>query len=158
MQKHQLYSWAAVLLWMALIFTLSHQPAIESSQLSSGITEMVIAVLRNFMSDAREHVDLLQHIVRKNAHFLIYLVLGMLTLYALRTGGSRGIRCSLAAFGICALYAMTDEFHQLFIDGRSGQVSDVLIDSSGALIGIAAFLWCRRLLKANRKKEKIIHS
>ena len=42
----------------------------------------------------------------------------------------------LQSFAFCALYAATDEIHQLFVPGRGGQIRDVLIDSSGALIGL----------------------
>ena len=34
------------------------------------------------------------------------------------------------------LYACTDEIHQLFIQGRAGQLKDVLIDTIGSLTGI----------------------
>ena len=34
------------------------------------------------------------------------------------------------------LYACTDEIHQLFIEGRSGEIRDILVDSTGALIGM----------------------
>jgi VanZ family protein len=153
MRKRQLISWAAVLLWMALIFTLSHQPATESSQLSSGITEMVVTALENFIPDAAEQAELLQHIVRKNAHFMIYLVLGLLALNAVRAGGGRGIRYPIAALALCVVYAMSDEFHQLFIEGRSGEVRDVFIDSSGAAVGIVAFLLCSRLWKSKQPNK-----
>ena len=39
------------------------------------------------------------------------------------------------AIGLSILYSCTDEFHQLFINGRSGSIKDVLIDSIGILIG-----------------------
>ena len=40
------------------------------------------------------------------------------------------------AWGISTAYAATDEFHQIFVPGRAGMVTDVMIDSSGALAGI----------------------
>ena len=59
---------------------------------------------------------------------------------------SRGI---VIPWVITTAYAGTDELHQLFVPGRSGQVSDVLLDSAGALIGLAVlggmrFLMCWR--------------
>ena len=39
------------------------------------------------------------------------------------------------AIGLSILYSCTDEFHQLFISGRSGSIRDILIDSIGILIG-----------------------
>ena len=46
----------------------------------------------------------------------------------------------LAAWIGSAFYAMTDEFHQLFVPGRSGRVADVLLDSTGAAVGVCLFL------------------
>lgn len=49
---------------------------------------------------------------------------------------------------IAVCYAATDETHQLFVPGRSGQVRDVLIDSVGAAIGVLlATLAARRLAR-----------
>ena len=42
----------------------------------------------------------------------------------------------LISFIICVLYASIDEFHQLFVPGRSGQVTDVLIDLIGVVLGL----------------------
>lgn len=43
----------------------------------------------------------------------------------------------LAACITGTLYACTDEFHQLFVEGRSGELRDVCIDSAGVILGIA---------------------
>ena len=40
------------------------------------------------------------------------------------------------AWALATLYAATDEFHQVFVPGRSGKVADVLLDSAGALLGV----------------------
>lgn len=114
-----------------------------------------------------EKVD---HPVRKTAHAAEYAVLGLLTAGAYIGGESaeafkvnykktvnvrdsrekmsisRGI---VIPWVITTAYAGTDELHQLFVPGRSGQVSDVLLDSAGALIGLAVlggmrFLMCWR--------------
>ena len=49
--------------------------------------------------------------------------------------GQRVTLVGVVAFIIAVLYACSDEVHQLFIDGRAGQVADVLVDASGAAIG-----------------------
>lgn len=48
-----------------------------------------------------------------------------------------GFKAFTLALGICILYAISDEFHQLFVPGRGGQIRDVLIDSTGAIVGVA---------------------
>ena len=54
---------------------------------------------------------------------------------------------------IAALYAAYDEIHQLLVPGRSGQLSDVILDSAGALAGVAAFTVLCWLI--NRRKARV---
>lgn len=138
-------SWLLVILWMALIFYLSHQPATESNNLSTGITERIVAIIERVTSDIDFDVSNFNNIVRKNAHFFAYLVLGMLLSNALSSNGITGSRRFLIALAICVLYAISDEIHQLFIPGRAGQVRDVIIDSAGATVGISGYLVFGRL-------------
>jgi VanZ family protein len=90
----------------------------------------------------------LEYFFRKGAHFFSYLVLGVLVMNALRRSGVEGFRLCIFALGICVLYAISDEVHQLFVHGRSGQVTDVLLDSVGAVVGIGGL---RLLMEGWRK-------
>ncbi|ERJ11273.1 VanZ family protein [Haloplasma contractile] len=131
-------SWGLVLLWMAVIFYLSAQVADESSQLSSGITEVVgntIQRILPFKFDS-EHLHFL---IRKGAHFTAYFILGLLTINAFRVSGLNRKQDIQTALLVCILYAISDEIHQLYVPGRSGQVTDVLIDSAGAVTGLGVY-------------------
>lgn len=122
-----------VFIWMGVIFYLSHQPASASSALSGGIVEWI---LRLFPFDLNE--EIVHYFVRKSAHFTAYFVLGVLLMHAVRVKRLIiGIGVSLF---ISVLYAASDEFHQTFIPGRSGEVRDVLIDSVGAFFGIIIYV------------------
>ena len=58
-----------------------------------------------------------------------------------------------AAWLIGTAYAVTDEFHQSFVPGRSCEFRDIVIDSCGVLTGVLAALlagWIR----AQREKER----
>ncbi|MCT1905546.1 VanZ family protein [Oceanobacillus sojae] len=149
---YKLLSWIAVIFWMALIFYLSHQPAAISNELSSGITELIVDALEKLASQFQFNIGELHHIVRKNAHFFAYLMLGILVLNGLRRSGVNIKQGAGIALLICILYAVTDEVHQLYIPGRSGEVRDVLIDSAGASLGIMIYLIVSRL--AGRIKDK----
>ncbi|HEX5911065.1 MAG TPA: VanZ family protein [Thermoleophilaceae bacterium] len=74
--------------------------------------------------------------LRKGIHFGEYAVLCALWFRALRSRWTRD-RALAAAVGICVLYAVTDEFHQSFVDGRIGTPRDVLIDTVGVLVAAA---------------------
>lgn len=138
MKYRRVFPWLLVLLWMGLIFSQSHKPATESNKLSKGVTEIIVETVEkiNPDSDVDISVSRLNHILRKNAHFFSYLLLGILTLNALRISGAKGYKLYGFALLICILYSISDEFHQTFIPGRGGQVKDVIIDSAGALVGI----------------------
>ncbi len=136
MTNSKVLSWMAVLIWMAVIFGFSHQPATVSSGMSSGITETIVHAISKVSSEAAIDTDTLHTFVRKNAHFFVYLILGIFVFRALRQSGLIGYRGAFSALIICTLYAISDETHQLFIAGRSGELRDVLIDSSGAFVGI----------------------
>lgn len=140
-------SWLLVVIWMAVIFYLSHQPGTESSELSSGITHLITQTIHFMIPFVDIHMDSLHYYVRKGAHFFAYFTLGLLVVHALYTSRKGGVRGMIYALLICVLYAMSDEVHQLFIPGRSGEMTDVLIDSSGAGIGIIIYGCLARLLK-----------
>ena len=74
--------------------------------------------------------------LRKAAHLFEY---GVLALLLRRAGLSRA-----ASFVLSVLYAVTDEWHQSFVPGRHGAVSDVLVDAAGALTGLLAGAILRR--------------
>jgi VanZ family protein len=137
---YKILSWAAVLLWIALIFNLSSQVADRSNQLSTGITEVIVKTVEKVAPIAKFDIESFNHIIRKNAHFFAYLVLGVLVMNAIRRSGVHGYRSVLITLGICVLYAISDELHQLFVLGRGGQVKDVIIDSAGASVGIGVYL------------------
>ncbi|GIN13584.1 hypothetical protein J26TS2_34510 [Shouchella clausii] len=139
MRNKAILSWTATILWMATIFLLSHQPATDSSQLSLGVLDFLLQSLSAIAPQIEMHADVLHTVVRKCAHFGAYFILGILMLNGLRQVGSKGAGAAVLALCICFLYAVTDEIHQLFIPGRSGQFTDVLIDTAGAAAGIGIF-------------------
>lgn len=145
--KKFIFSWLAVLLWMVLIFYLSAQPAAQSNDLSKGITEVIVETVGRVAPSDSFDISRLNHLIRKNAHFFAYLVLGILVMNAMRRSGIDGLKGMFLSLGICVLYAISDEVHQLFVPGRSGQVKDVFIDSAGAVVGIGIYLTLNRIKK-----------
>ena len=140
--KRKVVSWLLVMVWMSLIFYLSAQVAEESSNLSEGITDRIVEAIDRLVGvDLGLNFDVANHIIRKNAHFFIYLVLGVLVLNALISSGLKGSRAMVFALMISIVYAISDEVHQLFVPGRGGQFKDVVIDSSGSALGIFIFNW-----------------
>ena len=126
---------------MISIFSFSSENA-EASDATSGVfARAVISVLypeydRETPEQQRRIYDDVQHYVRKSAHFLIYLILGGMIRLCLFSWFGRFQLLNLAAWGCGTLFSVTDELHQLLIDGHSGQWTDVLLDSAGVMTGV----------------------
>ncbi len=94
--------------------------------------------------------ETLTFLIRKLAHMSEYAILALFTYYALiKIAFNKRIIFQIT-FLISFLYACSDEFHQLFISGRSGQFTDVLIDSTGCLIMLLfLYLWQKKKNESN---------
>ncbi len=144
-KKYRILSAIPALIIMCIIFYFSHQEAAESSKLSGGIIENIFSLNEKIFSlelpiEERIHwLELLETLIRKAAHMTEYGVLAIALSYWFYVYDKRGISLILWSEVIAVLYAATDEFHQLFIPGRSGQVTDVLIDGTGAFLGCLLF-------------------
>ncbi|MBQ7796031.1 MAG: VanZ family protein [Lachnospiraceae bacterium] len=148
-------AWLPAMLIAAAIFYFSAQPADVSTQMSDGVTTLLLRIaealgLMELSPEfVRECCELLSTPVRKCAHILEYMILHGAVLFALYhwSDDMRGRKWLIWAWSLTVLYACSDEFHQLFVPGRAGRVSDVIIDSIGVTI-ITWILW-RRSLKYN---------
>lgn len=147
--------------WMTLIFIFSARPAELSSQDSSRMGHLVGKIL---VSDYEawsevqqdQYAEGIDHVVRKTAHFTEYAILGFLLTGAVSPGiGWKSVFLS-GSMGI--LYAASDEFHQRFVPGRSGQLSDVLLDSVGVCAGVFLGVLFLRLIgeriRRNREEKR----
>lgn len=104
--------------------------------------------------NARE--EKLNLIVRKNAHAFEYCVLAILVSITLFQFGLRGRRAIIYIMFICLFYAVLDEFHQIYVPGRTSSVMDVLIDFAGALIGMALYYFIYyKFINKNRQGDRV---
>ena len=136
---YRVLPWMMVIAWAALIFIFSHQPAQVSKGLSVATTEFVIETMEKMSPDHGFEVSDLHRVVRKHAHFWLYLVLGIQVVHSVSLRSELRLRHVLIAFVCCVAYAISDEIHQLYVPGRGAQASDVLIDSAGVIVGIALY-------------------
>lgn len=121
---------------MTLVFLLSNEVADDSTETSGSIIRIIVTLLEpNISDDVLEYrVELFQPIIRKLAHFTLYLLGGMLIYNMFMQIKVKMLFVKSFSFG--AIYAITDEIHQLLIPGRSGEVRDVIIDVAGVMLGI----------------------
>lgn len=114
-------SWALVLLCMGVIFWLSSRDGAESQAMSDRFAFLLRLPFGSF-------------IVRKGAHFLEFAGLAVLIFNALYR--SFGYSRPVLSWILTAAYAVSDEIHQLFVDGRACRIFDWFVDSLGAAAGI----------------------
>ena len=137
-----------------IIFGFSKQDGEESSGLSYKAADIILTVCdKAGIIDCNENnresmIEAVQFPIRKAAHMTEYAILGWLAFAFSGTFEMRQKVHYIAALGFAFCYASTDELHQLFIPGRSGQFTDVCIDTAGAAIGL---LLLAILLKIGRR-------
>ena len=132
--------------WMILIFRFSADTGIESHEISDAVTRMFCEVVYRFtgrdlvMALTAHQYSVLELCFRKMAHMGIYCMLSFSTMLVLFTFPLGMLLRMAVSLIFCVIYAFTDEFHQLLVEGRTPDFLAVFIDSAGAAIGIAAAL------------------
>ena len=132
----RVFAWLPALCWMAVIFIMSAMPGDVSGAQSGFVTQIVMRVLALVTGGAQIDAQAAELLIRKAAHMAEYAVLFWLMLRGLRFEGVR--RPMLTALLLCAGYACTDELHQSFVGGRGPSPVDVMIDTAGAAVMMAA--------------------
>ena len=159
-----------VLINCITIFYFSNQVAYVSSGSSGRVVAFLartIPSLKNMNHIERERIcsEILQPIVRKTAHFSLYTLLGFFIMNFVYTFNGTRYQKGLTTWFLGTLYAISDEIHQLFVEGRSGEFRDVCIDSLGIVTGVFLTLLILFILSKifkkktdkkikNKKKEK----
>ena len=115
-----------VILWMIFIFVMSSFDASSSSNQSNFIIDIITSIINI------KDTGLLSLIIRKLAHFIEYFILGILVINFI----TRYDKKIIIAILLCIIYATSDEIHQIFVPGRSCQITDIMIDSLGSIMGI----------------------
>lgn len=143
----------------ATIFYFSNQVADNSSQQSSRIVKLVSDIVPSIkkMKEPEKTTfkeEVLTPIIRKTAHLSIYAMLGIWTINFINTFEKLKIsKKVIISLLFCMLYAITDEFHQTLVPGRSGEIRDVLIDSLGALTGMMLILLISKIIQKIKQKQ-----
>ena len=139
-----------VICCMLIIFMFSSDSGTVSSKKSDSVIINLVEVISNKKvnnKDRDKYIEKYVFPVRKCAHFTIYLILGILVISLLSEYRILNFKTVLYTLLIVFLYACSDEFHQLFVSGRSSEIGDVLIDSSGGFIGSYLYYLFRRKRK-----------
>ena len=162
-----------ILIWMITIFLFSSQDGMESESTSDIITNRIVNENikndiegKNYSNEGTNETSVTEYnyeyemykggvrlVVRKSAHFIIYLVGGILVFNFLKTYNLSIKKIIGLTILFILIYASTDEFHQLFVEGRTARVSDVLLDTCGAICGLILIFICSKILKLKDRNK-----
>ena len=160
-----------VLVWMITVFIFSSQDGTQTLNTSGAFIQVIDSTLNNVESNNTNKTDTvntqdnnnkkynyskeLQTFVRKNAHYFLYTVGGIILsvfFYAFLKENKK-----IYAFAILTgmLYAMSDEFHQRFVAGRTSRITDIGIDTLGVITGTILVMIFINILKKSRKRKNL---
>jgi VanZ family protein len=145
-----------VCLWLLVIFGFSAMNA----DFSSKITHVAIDII-NKIREHNVYIDSIfckltknhsmVYVIRKMAHITVFCILEIVVYCFLRFCRVRNFKAIMFSAIFSILYAFTDEFHQLFVSGRSAELKDVLIDSIGVFLGVFIVIVLRFFKKLSYK-------
>ena len=148
-------AWIGVFIYMLVIFCFSSHEADKSDSISKAVVRNIIRWTPKFggiQEYLASNMGILNHLLRKCAHFVEFFILSMLIAHAFKKTGAGSLKGLLFSVFICALYSCVDELHQRFVPGRGPGIKDVAIDIFGAIFAVA-IIFLKRAIKKVRYHE-----
>lgn len=138
------------------IFALSSQDGGVSAGTSRQFTEILLKTLGLECNDRT--IEIINPVIRKVAHFSVYMLLGFLTMCTCETFKWQKVYKFDFSTMFAFVFACSDELHQRLVPGRSGEFADVCLDTVGAMLGVlivlAIALICVQIKKKKASKPK----
>lgn len=135
--------------WMGFIAYNTSQTGESSNNTSVSITKGIInktqSVINNNVNNSDnsiitrnddEFIKKLNKYIRKFAHGFEFLVLALIVFSTLKSFNIKSRDCIIYTLFIVLLYAVIDEYRQLYIPGRTSSVRDIVIDFIGGIVGV----------------------
>ena len=168
LKKSIIIYWVLVIIWLGIIFFLSSREANESDNESKWLIDRIvkttikitnkIGITNNDLTEVEKShiIEKLNYPVRKIAHITEYFVLTSFMIVALKKTGLKGKKVFIIALLLCFLYAVGDEYHQTFVNQRTGQISDAIIDTFGGFLGcLIIYIIDKKSIKKLKKEDKV---
>jgi len=159
--------WIITISWIVMIFHLSNQTAVQSSNTSNMIVNVINEILGVDIED--------DTVIRKVAHATEFAILTIFTYVALSSTNKISNQTSYAESPVklmrsdnemnivftlwfSILNAIFDEYHQLFVDGRDGAIKDVLIDLIGIVIVLIIIRICFTIYLKTKGRSEVVYT
>ena len=164
-----------IILWVLLIYKLSAMTTTNSNGKSTDIIAVFIedtleitnkaGITKSHPTDAKleRASGLLNAPLRKVMHASVYFVLAFMIMFAVSFifKHQKYLVPMTISLVLIILFASFDEFHQTFVDGRTGQIKDVIIDTMGGIVGLLFYgtyyyVYKRGYKKALNIKKEVV--
>ena len=131
--------------WMAFIAYNTSQTGDSSNNTSVFITKGIINKTQDVINNSNnlviirndsEFIKKLNKYIRKFAHGFEFLILALIVFFVLKSFNIKSVECIIYTLFIVLLYAVIDEYRQLYIPGRNSSVRDIVIDFIGGIVGV----------------------
>lgn len=142
------FAYLLFLVWALVIFKFSS----EVSSISSSRSDLIVAYIQQAGSSLPQ--DILTFLTRKAAHTIAYFIFGIMAYNVIRHYKLPPRRAILVSSAIVFTYALSDEFHQIFVPGRSGELRDVLIDTIAGIVAVVLTYVIHREIVRRRAKNR----
>ena len=160
-----------VLVWMITVFIFSSQDGTQTLNTSGAFIHVIDSTLNQVESNNTNKTDTvntqfdnndkynyskeLQTFVRKNAHYFLYTVGGIILSVFFYAFFRQNNKIYLFSILTGMFYAMSDEFHQRFVAGRTSRITDIGIDTLGVITGAILVMIFINILKKSRKRKNL---
>lgn len=169
-----------IFIWMMIIYSFSDMPNEDSNGKSKEtireVIEKILSLSNKKVEGENDNLELnngtmgesiqynnrtdslvekLNKPLRKFMHSTVYFVLAILLFNCFRIFKIKPSKNASFSIIISFLYACTDEYHQTFVDGRTGQISDVIIDTLGAICGVICIFIILKIIEKIEKNKKL---
>ena len=156
--KHVIYL-ILIVIWMVGVYKFSAENGQKSSGTSTGITIKIVNIITGYKQITEEEklelVQIIHPIIRKIAHYILYMAGGILIINYLDILKFDQKKKIIYSIIIGMLYAISDEIHQYFVPNREMQIKDVFIDTLGIITGVFLYITLKIILIKIFKKDKI---
>lgn len=142
-----------IILWITIIFLFSNMKGIKSDSASKGFiyktVEIGFTILNKDLTPNELEIitNRLNYPFRKCMHASVYFILSIFIINAFREVKMDNWKKYMYAILFCFLWAILDETHQLYVDGRTGQMIDVWIDTIGSILWVIIVILFRKVKK-----------
>ena len=155
MKGVRLLAFLPAVLWMVFIFALSAMPEEVSEEQSREVALSLRQLAVRYLGEEREeawHETAPSLSIRKLAHMMEYAILFLLLYGGILRNNENSPKAAALGAVLSVLYACSDEAHQLFVPGRSGEIRDIMIDLLGVAAGSVPV--CISMIRGRKPREQ----